>query len=252
MAKNEVTVKETTAVAATETPVVQIEIDRDDMIIPFFKVIQSLSEEVMQGKDKYDPNVKAGDIYDSVTKTICRDAKVVITGLRRYYAEWTPEVRGRLVGKHKTDSPAVLNAIATERVTEKGTKFLDLSTPEGNQLVETYGVVMIIKNGDGTVMPGVLTLSKTTFMVGKQLSSLIAMKQAKGIPVFSLSTTVVSNSKGSWYKPVFNFDSYETDEEVVAMMQGMAPLTESILLRSASDEAENAASASVDIGEGLL
>lgn len=236
MAKNEVTTVKDTSVAAAATPLLAVEVAQEDMIIPFLKVIQSLSEEVMQGKEKFNPDVRPGDIYDGATKTIFKDAKVVVCGLKKYYTEWTPEVRGKIVGKHMANSTVVTTAVRTERKTDKGNVFYDLTTPEGNQLVETYGVVMVIKNGDGTIIPGVITLSKTSFMVGKQLSTMIALKQHGGVPLFKLATTSVSNSKGSWYKPSFVFDSYESDPDVIAMAQNMTGVVDSILFK---DEVES-------------
>lgn len=234
MAKNEVMTTETTAVA-TVAPV-QVDIAKEDMMVPFLKVIQSLSEEVTPGKDKYNSDVRPGDIYDSVTRTIFKDAKAVICGLKKYYAEWTPEVRGQLVGKHPANSDVVRNAVKIEKTTDKGDPYFTLQTKTGNDLIETYGVVMIIKNGDGLTLPAVLTLSKTGFMVGKQLTTVLAIRQTGGTPVFRLSTTTTSNTKGSWFKPSFAFDSYETDENVLAMASGMVPLTDSILFgNSASD-----------------
>lgn len=234
MAKNEVTIQENTAVA-TVAPV-QVEIAKEDMMVPFLKVIQSLSEEVMPGKDKYNPDVRPGDIYDSVTRTIFKDAKAIICGMKKYYAEWTPEVRGQLVGKHPANSEVVRNAVKVEKTTDKGNAYFTLQTATGNDLIETYGIVMIIKNGDGLTLPAVLTLSKTSFMVGKQLTTILAIHQSKGTPVFKLGTTSTSNTKGSWYKPAFSFDSYETDADVLSMASGMVPLTDSILFGNLAAE----------------
>lgn len=228
MAKNEVTtIENSTAVAAA--PVMHVGIDQEDMLIPFLKVIQSLSEEVMQGKDKYNPDVRPGDIYDSVTRTVFKDAKVIICGLKKYYAEWTPEVRGTLVAKHLPGSETVMNAEQVEHITDKGTPYFTLRSQAGNDLIETYGVVMIVKNGDGMILPAVITLSKTGFMVGKQLSTVLMIHQSRGVPVFRLGTTATSNTKGSWYKPSFTYDSLETDEEIIKMAQGISQITDKIL-----------------------
>lgn len=245
MAKNEVTTTAETAVVAHK-PELQVAIDPSDMMVPFLKVIQSLSEEVMPGKDKYNEDVRPGDIYDSVTRSIFRDARVVICGLRKYYAEWTPEVRGTLCGKHKADSTVVRTAEKVKRITDKGNEFYSLKTPAGNDLIETYGIVMIIRNKDGLTLPAVLTLSKTSFAVGKQLSTILAIHQAKGVPVFALGTSATSNSKGSWYKPTFNFLSYEEDPEVLAMAQGMATVIDNILFANNPDEEGAKQTASVD------
>ena len=250
MAKNEVTtVKETNPVVAPSADLM-VEVAQEDMIIPFLKVIQSLSEEVMPGKDKYNPDVRPGDIYDGATKTIFKDAKVLVCGLKKYYTEWTPEVRGKIVGKHLANSDVVLTAVRTEKKTEKGNVFYDLSTPDGNQLVETYGVVMIIKNGDGTVIPGVLTLSKTSFMVGKQLSTMLNLKQHQGVPVFAMGTTSVSNSKGSWFKPMFTFAEYETDPEIIDTFRSMMGCVDAILFKNDGDP--DAAPAKADDDDDTL
>lgn len=227
MAKNEVMTTEEKKTVAVVAP--QVEVEQEDMMVPFLKVIQSLAEEVMPGKDKYNADVRPGDIYDGVTRTVFRNAKAIICGLKKYYAEWTPEVRGTLVAKHKADSDTVKNAEKVAKTTEKGGTFYQLKTADGNDLIETYGVVMIIKNEDGMVLPAVLTLSKTSFMVGKQLTTILAIHQQKGVPVFKLSTTSASNAKGSWFKPVFTFDSYEEDSDTLSMMQGMIGMVDHIL-----------------------
>lgn len=236
MAKNEVVTTETTAVAEHTAPALTVAVDQEDMMIPFLKVIQSLSEEVVPGKDKYNDNVRPGDIYDGVTRTIFKDSKVIICGIKKYYAEWTPEVRGTLCGKHPANSSVVLNAIKVEKTTEKGNPFYTLRTATGNDLIETYGVVMLVKDSEGLTLPAVLTLSKTSFVVGKQLSTILAIRQMKGVPVFKLGTTSTSNTKGSWFKPSFTFDSYEEDEAVIAMAQGITGIVDKILFNNSVGE----------------
>ena len=236
--KNEIATTEEKAVVAVSDNVT-VDIAKEDMMIPFLKVIQSLSDEVMPGKDKYNDAIRPGDIYDSVTMANFKDAKAIICGLKKYYAEWTPEVRGQLLGKHPANSPTVLNAIKEEKTTDKGGTFYSLKTTTGNDLVETYGVVMILQTKDGLVLPGVLTLSKTSFMVGKQLSTMLAIRQMNGTPVFTLSTTSVSNTKGSWFKPTFTFDSYATDSSLIDMAKGMVPIVDKILFGNNAGEGES-------------
>ena len=247
MAKNEVMMtEEKAAVAVTSEPAL-VAVEQEDMIVPFLKVIQSLSEETTPGKDKYNELVRPGDIYDSVTRTIFKNAKAVICGLKKYYAEWTPEVRGTLVGKHAATSEVVQNAVKVSRKTDKGSDFFSLQTKTGNDLIETYGIVMIVKTEDCLVLPAVLTLSKTSFMVGKQLSTLLAIHQRNGVPVFKLSTTSSSNSKGSWFKPTFSLDSYEKDESILAMARSMSEIVDNILFKTSGEEvAAEAAAQSVD------
>ena len=238
MAKNEVVETKTNAVAAA-TPLVQV--DPADIMIPFLKVIQSLADEVTPGKDKYNENVRPGDIYDSVTKTAFKEADVIVCGLRKYYAEWTPEVRGQLVGKHKADSKIVTTAEKVEKVSDKGKPYFTLKTLAGNDLIETYGVAMLVKNPSGFCYPAVLTLSKTSYIVGKQLSAQIMMLQQQGgIPVFTLRAQTVSNSKGSWFKPDFTPKGAETDENVLRMAHQLAENAEAILFNVAAETGNDA------------
>lgn len=244
MGKNEVTVKEEATVVAAETPAMAVDISPSDMMVPYLKVIQSLADEVTPGKDKYNKDVRPGDIYDSVTRMVFKDAKVIICGVKKYYAEWTPEVRGKLVAKHKPDSAVVTGAVKVEKVSDKGNNYFTLQTAGGNDLIETYGVVMLVKM-DGLTMPAVLTLSKTGFIVGKQLSTMLVIHQNKGVPVFTLSTSTSSNSKGSWFKPAFAFDSYETDESVIKAAQGMLPYVDGLLFNNLNSD-EGSASVNTD------
>lgn len=244
MAKNEIAVEESKAVAVATEPLVEIE--QSDMMVPFLKVVQSLSEEVVPGKDKYNENVRPGDIYDGVTRTVFKNAKAIVCGLKKYYVEWTPEVRGTLVAKHTADSSVVKNAVKVPKTSDKGADYYTLQTADGNDLIETYGVVMILKNDEGLVMPAVLTLSKTSYIVGKQLTTTLAIQQQRGLPVFRLSTTSSSNTKGSWFKPVFTFDSYESDENIIAMAKGMAPLTNNILFNNNNNETADSPANAVD------
>lgn len=250
MAKNEVvaTEEKTTALTTDEQAFV-VDVDPTDMMIPFLKVVQSLSEEVVPGKEKYNPDVRPGDIYDSVTRTVIKDASCVICGLKKYFAEWTPEVRGTLIGKHRSDSPKVLGAQKITRTTDKGTEFTQLRTIDGNDLIETYGVVLLIKNGDGVIMPGVITLSKTSFMVGKNLAATLAFKQSTGVPNFKLTTTNVSNSKGSWFKPVFTVDGYVTDADMLITANQLRQIADKLIFNTSVAENDNAIA---DIDNELL
>lgn len=241
MAKNEVaTVEEKTTAVATAAPALKVEVSSEDMMVPFIKVIQSLSEEVTPNKDKYNPDVRPGDLYDGVTRTIFKNAQAVICGIRKYYAEWTPEVRGKLVGKHLPSSATVQGAVHIEKTSDKGNSYYTLQTQSGNDLVETYGIVMILKSEDGLTLPAVLTLSKTSYIVGKQLSTLLTIHQSKGVPLFNVGTSSTSNTKGSWFKPSFTFTGYETDESVIAMASGMQGVVDTILFNNLSGEGEAA------------
>ena len=124
MAKDELkVVEEITASVAVAQPLV--ETHQEDMLIPFLKVIQAQSDEVIKGKDKYNEAVKAGDIYDGVTRQVYTGSDIVICGIKKYYAEWTPEARGTLIAKHKvTRAPGNLIGDLNQTIASKLSSFL--------------------------------------------------------------------------------------------------------------------------------
>lgn len=252
MGKNEIVETKSAAVAATpEAPLVQL--DPSDIMIPFLKVVQSLADEVTPGKDKYNANVRPGDIYDSVTKTVFKEANVIICGLRKYYAEWTPEVRGQLVGKHRADSDVVKSAEKVEQVSDKGKTYFTLKTASGNDLIETYGVAMLVKSESGFCYPAVLTLAKTSFMVGKQLSAqLLMLQQGGAMPIFKLSTQTTSNTKGSWFKPDFTPEGIEESPEIKNMAYQLSRNADAIIYNVAAEAGVDTKSDAIDAADEVF
>lgn len=239
--KNELVVSEDKNVAMTlDTPLVQVE--PTDMVIPFLKVIQSQADEVTPGKDKYNENVRPGDIYDSVTRTVYKKAKVIVCGLRKYFTEWTPEIRGTLVAKHAMDSDVVKNAVSVKHIGANGKEYFTLATEAGNDLIETYGLLLYIRDGEtGVDLPAMMTLAKTSFVIGKQLTTILAIQQRKGVPIFELTTNTTSNTKGSWFKPNFTFVGFEDNQEVIDACKRLASAANEILLRNTAEENAEAA-----------
>lgn len=244
--KDEVAVVEQGNTAVATAPAFQVETNASDMVLPFLKVIQSQADEVTRGKEKYNENVKAGDIYDSVTRTIYQDPEIVICGIRKYYSEWDGAVRGRLIAKHKVDSPAVTGARKIERVSPKGTPYYDLQSAAGNILEETFGVVAVVKN-NGIALPATFTLSKSSFPIGKTLNTLLTMYQSQGVPKFKFSTNIRQNDKGSWFVPVFEFIGFEDDASVINMAAGINKVVDNIIFAFAAGEIEQPSPENEDV-----
>lgn len=241
MAKAELTVKEeekaTTALATKSEPAFVVETSAQDMVLPFLKVIQSQADEVTPGKEKYNENVRPGNIYDSVTRTIYKNPEIIICGIRKYYGEWEGDVRGTLIAKHRIDSDAVKNAKKIPMTSPKGTPYYDLESEAGNRLEETFGVVCIVKN-EGISIPATFTLSKSAFTVGKTLNTMLTMYQMSGVPKFKFSTNTKQNDKGSWFVPVFEMAGFETDENVLAMAKNINAAVDNIIFSFAAGESD--------------
>lgn len=233
--ENEVAVVETAAVTTVVENAPLVATSQEDMVIPFLKLIQQQADELIQGKEKYNPAVKAGDLYDSVTRQVYTGADIIICGVQKYFGEWTPEARGKLIAKHRPTSETVVKAIKTECTADSGSKYFKLSTPAGNDLIETFGVLALVKT-NGIALPVMFTLSKTGFMAGKTLQTMLMLYQQQGIPVFTFSTVITSNSKGSWFKPVFQFKEMETDDNIKAMAVGMSKVAADIIFKAHNNE----------------
>lgn len=224
-----------TATAVAVAPAFSVETTSEDMVLPFLKIIQSQADEVTRGKDKYNENVRPGDIYDSVTRTIYKDPEIIICGIRKYYGEWEGTVRGKLIAKHRKDSTAVANAKRIPKVSPKGTPYEELQSEAGNALIETFGIVCIVKQ-NGTALPATFTLSKTSFNIGKTLNTLVAMNQSQGVPVFKMSVNTRQNDKGSWYVPVFELAGFEKDETIIANAAGVSRIVDDIIFAFSPEE----------------
>lgn len=231
----DVAVVEQEAVVVPAAPAFQVETCSTDMILPFLKVIQSQADEVTPGKDKYNENVRPGNIYDSVTRTIYKNPEIIVCGIKKYYGEWEGDVRGKLIAKHRVDSETVKNAVKKPRTTAKGNTFYDLETADGHQLIETFGIVCIVKH-EGISIPATFTLSKSAFAVGKTLNTLLTMYQAQGVPIFKFATNTKTNDKGSWFVPVFDLAGFETDTTIINLAASMAAVVEDIIFSFAQGE----------------
>lgn len=228
--------EQATAVAVAE-PAFKVETSAADMVLPFLKVIQSQADEVTRGKDKYNENVRPGDIYDSTTRTIYKDAEIIICGIKKYYGEWEGDVRGRLIAKHRMDSDVVKNAKKIPQVSPKGTPYYDLQSAAGNRLEETFGVVCVVKH-NGISIPATFTLSKSSITIGKTLNTLLVMYQSMGVPKFKFTTNSKQNDKGSWFVPVFEFAGYEDDTNVINMAAGISQVVDKVLFSFAAGEVD--------------
>lgn len=229
--------KSTEVVAANTLPGFKVETSAQDMVLPFLKIIQSQADEVTRGKDKFNEEVRPGDIYDSVTRTIYDNPEIIVCGIKKYYGEWEGDVRGKLIAKHKLGSDAVVNAKRIKQTSPTGREFDKLESKAGNRLEETFGVVCLVQQGD-LCLPATFTLSKTAMVAGKTLNTLVTMYQSQGVPKFKFSTNTKQNDKGSWFVPVFEFAGFETDANIISMAASLSHNVDGIIFAFSSGETD--------------
>ncbi|MCQ2789401.1 MAG: hypothetical protein MJ229_03375 [bacterium] len=209
-----------------------INTNSEDIMIPYVKIIQNTSDELAHGREKYDANAKAGNFYDSITKTIFVEPKAIVCGMRKYYTEWTSNSgRGKIVGKYLDDSEIVKNAEKEPYKKSDGATIFNLRRQNGNYLIESYGAILLIKNSNGLLLPGKFVFSRSSFIDGKKLNTNLALYQSGGIPIFNMTSNLTSNSKGSWYKPVFTFFGYEKEQNVIDFAIKLSKIADNAILR---------------------
>lgn len=173
---------------------------RDDVAIPFLTILQANSPQLDTIVDS-----KAGLLFNTVTEEVMREALIVPVLTQHVIVEWIPrDDGGGFVAVHQLDSPEV--AAAKERSTEFG----KYKMPNGNELVETFYVYVVLCNEKEPTGFAVIPFWSTKIKVYKRAntkwSSCMLMKQDGTKihpPMFSHLTRVTTrgeeNKKGKFH-----------------------------------------------------
>jgi hypothetical protein len=183
---------------------------QDDFSIPFLDILQGQSPEVESlpdAKPGMFHNTVTDDLYDGKT-----GVSVVVAGRHHEFVEWVPRNKGGgIVGRHSVDSDVVAKA------RERADKFNELTTENGNELVETYYAYLILNLSDGP-LPAVLSCTSTRIRPYKAMmtkAKMIMVPDGKGgkrqPPLFAhkfrLTTDKRKNNDGEWHTFNVAFDS---------------------------------------------
>ena len=195
----------------------------DDYSIPFMTVLQALSPQLLPeaGND----HLKQGMIYNTVTGDYYsgKDGIVFVPSSTRHeFIEFKPrESGGGFVGRHDIDSPIVSDAKA--RAVDYG-KF---STPDGNELIETFAVYGVVVGPDGSLTDAVIAFSSSKIKkykawMTKAKTIQLDLGNGRRIPAplfahkYRLKTVSEKNSKGSFYNWDISFDGANAVEARLA------------------------------------
>tara|TARA_Y100000385_G_C12951235_1_gene575575 strand:+ start:208 stop:945 length:738 start_codon:yes stop_codon:yes gene_type:complete len=163
-----------------------------DYAIPYLSILQKTSPQL----DTHD--VKAGQIWNTVTEEAVNEMNVIPCAYIRNFVEWVPrEQGGGLVGVHMATALPKHSRIDGR-----------LQTETGNHLIETANHYVMIVTDEG-VERGLITMTSTQLKKNRRWNSLMAgikMKDAQGkmftparfSHVYKLSTVKEKNDKGSW------------------------------------------------------
>ena len=134
------------------------DIGRDEAGIPFLKILQAQSPQVIGPDGKIDGAV-AGLILNTGTEELLTDVTIVPALRQHVYVEWRPKNKGGgVITTYPPGSPMVEAAIAENaraidagepsRKKQAKMKFGEFYTPEGNELSETFYVYAVILEDD--------------------------------------------------------------------------------------------------------
>lgn len=196
----------------------------DDLAMPMFRLLQSLSPETKKSDPAYVQGASEGQWFDTVGRGAYDSIIFIPARYVTHYIEWKPRKEGGgLVANHGSDR-AVLNTCRRDPETGR-----DI-TPEGNEIVPTATWYGIVATGivDGKEIPlnkqAVITLSGTQQKVSRKWVSdaaSIKLQDKTGRmftpPLFSmaykLSSVPTKNDQGSWSLASFERAGWVLDFE---------------------------------------
>lgn len=190
-------------------------IGAEDVALPFFKLLQGLSNEVKRTDPAYDPDAKAGNFYNSVTREqFDGEAGVLFVPVefQKRYTLWKAN-RGGFHADLGEDATLYNNTLPNK----DGKRI----SPDGFEIVRTPTFFGLIVNPElGTWNEVVLPLGGTHTKAAKAIASIIQSRRMRDgtgklrqlnafASVFHLGQGVTSNDKGEWFifKPSFQGDT---------------------------------------------
>lgn len=187
----------------------------DDYAIPFIGVLQSNSPQLEENED-----LKAGMIINTVTGDTVSGKEglaFVPCYTQHNYVEFKPrDSGGGFVAAHDVNSDLVRRCVAEQ-------PFGAYTTPDGNELIETFYVYGIVLDDEGNGSEAVIAFTSTKIKKYKAWQTKaktiqIPLPDGRRIkaPLFShryrLKTVLEKNSKGSYYNWDVSFDGENARE----------------------------------------
>jgi len=184
-------------------------ITKDDLSIPFFKILQSNSPEVVEG------DVKPGMIVNSASGEAFKEMEVIPCGYQKQFIEWTPrESGGGLKAVYNVLEGTDLMKSCTKN--DKGKDILD----NGNLLVPT--AVHYVCSWLESPVLGIMSMTSTALKKSRKWNSTMSSIKAQGSqgmytpPTFGYSYLVKTHQESNNYGTWFNWDitlKGEVDDE---------------------------------------
>ena len=176
-------------------------ISREDIALPFLKILGQLSPEVNKRDGKYVEGAEPGKIINTVTNELFDDVQVIPCHYKRQYIEWQDRgtSTGAPVAIHEADSDIVSQ-------TTRGKDYKD-RLPNGNYLDNTASHFVLVTGKNPQT--ALISMKSTQLKVSRKWNSMmmgLKMQGKNGLftpptysHIYKLSTVQMSNDKGTWF-----------------------------------------------------
>lgn len=181
---------------------------REDVSLPFLRILQSNSPEVKRGDPKQIENAREGDFINTATQQVYSgDAGVVLVpvAFTRSYTEWVPRDAGGGLARDWGTDGTILQY--TTKSTTTGRDVLE----NGNEVVQAGQYYCLLVNPEtGEWEPVVVALSSTQLKKSRRWNTMIdslivehpvtkkRFKPAMFYMSYAATTVPENNKRGSW------------------------------------------------------
>lgn len=169
-------------------------VGRDNVAIPFLRILQPLSPQLNSADAAYVEGARAGDIFHTTDKVAVRAVQVIPVRYSRSFLEFVPrDAGGGFRGEH-SGSDAILTF--NERLDRStGRARLD----NGNDLIDTRNMYVLIVHPDGLLERALISMSSTQIKKVTHWNAALLKQRNIAEFVWDLSSVKEENKKGKWF-----------------------------------------------------
>ena len=199
------------------------EVTSDDLAIPFIRVLQAMSPQVNKRAPEYVDGAEVGMLYNTVTNAIFdgeKGVEIIPCSYTKKYLEWIPREKGGglVTADHSPD--------IVRQCTKNDQGILVLEN--GNTIDETAQFFILVLDANDGPQQCVLSFSRSQLGVARKWMTILRMAKIANsegnlvpAPMFAykylLTTTELSNDKGSWFGfNVTQADQIQGSEKAIA------------------------------------
>jgi hypothetical protein len=180
----------------------------DDISVPRIKLIQKMSPEVDEGSAKYIPDIKPGQLLNTVTNKASDSLLLINMFFESGYSVFKQrDLGGGLYGNFKTEQEA------KQALNDEGLTISDYDIAS----THTHTMLLLDENTGDIEMPAIMDFQSTKLRVSREWNTDIKTRCAGTAPrygaVYRLKGKIQTNAKGqSWHNLEFKFEGWANEK----------------------------------------